>query len=122
MEKRNAEDDLNYVLTGNDWDRSNSIIEEYRNIARHWIPRAVKAEKKAKRRKKPQGQWLKGTPEIFGLYHRRGHLYWGVYYWANDGYWRDSRSTKALADAVPYARYYSIPIEIPPLQEETNED
>ena len=173
MKKRDAEKDLKYA---------NTVLEEYIPtdgfeevmIARHRIPRAVKAEKKAKERKetialngtydreqdravknailsemhkttfhanlaalchrlakklngpmlyeKPQGQWLKGTPEIFGHYHRRGHLYWGVYYWANDGYWRDSRSTNALADAVPYARYYSIPIEIPPMQEETNED
>jgi len=66
MKKRNAENDVSYVNTelGDDLslEGAREIIHKLEKIARHWIPRAVKAEKKAKERKE--------TIALNGIYDR----------------------------------------------------
>ena len=170
MKKRDAEKDLKYA---------NTVLEEYIPtdgfeevmIARHRIPRAVKAEKKAKERKetialngtydreqdravknailsemhkttfhanlaalchrlakklngpmlyeKPQGQWLKGTPEKADWYLCVSSTLTilGVFYFDNEIWVPRGNNNDKYIHA-----FYSIPIEIPSMPEETDED
>ena len=138
MKKRNAEDDLKYA---------NTVLEEYIPtdgfeevmIIRHWIPRAVKAEKKAKfyanraalwhrlakklngpmLYEKPQGQWLKGTPEKADWYLCVSSTLTilGVFYFDNEIWVPRGNNNDKYIHA-----FYSIPIEIPSMPEETDED
>ena len=98
--------------------------------AQHIKAQGERIRELEKEQAKPKGQWLRGTPEKAGYYHMRDRLYWGVYYWddgrrtdmAEPGSWRSCYDrTKMVLSPTRDARFHSIPIEIPPLPEETNE-